>query len=267
MSSELSSAGPSSAELSRAGLSSTELSSAELSSTEPSETTTLALNESADATALIKWDAQGLCVAIAQDFDTGEIRMVAWISADALKATLTSGKVTFFSRSRQQLWTKGETSGHHLLVKEVHLDCDGDTVLMRVVPQGPSCHTGRPTCFFRRLEAGAWQESAAPAATFLETLEREIAMREESTGEKSYTKHLLERGVPKIAEKVLEEASEFGDALKNETGDRVANEAADVLYHLMVGLRARSVAWHKVMEVLSARSGQSGHTEKASRSQ
>jgi phosphoribosyl-AMP cyclohydrolase / phosphoribosyl-ATP pyrophosphohydrolase len=225
----------------------------------------------------LKWDEAGLITAVAQDRLTGQVRMVAWMNREALAATLESGYATFYSRSRRALWRKGETSGHVLRVHEVAVDCDADTLLLLVDPEGPSCHTGRATCFFRRLGPGASDvgaAGAAPAASdvepaladpFLLTLEAELERRSRSTAERSYTRSLLDGGVAKISAKISEEAGEFNAALAEETDERVASEAADVIYHLMVGLRARGVAWRKVIEVLAKRAGQSGHAEKASR--
>ncbi len=214
----------------------------------------------------LKFDAQGLLPAIAQDHVTGDVRMVAWMNADAIQRTLESGKATFYSRSRGRLWTKGETSGHFLHVVSVHVDCDGDTLLLRVSPEGPSCHTGRPTCFFRGLDGnGHTVDLPAPAPSFLAALEREIAERQSSTSAKSYTKSLLEAGAAQIGEKMREEAGEFAQAIASESADRVASEAADVIYHLLVGLRLRGVELEDVLETLARRSGISGHEEKARR--
>ncbi len=211
----------------------------------------------------LKYDSSGLIVAICQDYLDGSVRMVAWMNEAAVQRTLESGKATFFSRSRQQLWTKGETSGNVLHVESIHVDCDGDTLLLRVRAAGPSCHTGQSTCFFRPYPEG---EDTQAVATFLDGLERELEERKTSTGSKSYTKSLLEGGARKIESKLLEESREFSDALESESDDRVASEAADVLYHLMVGLRLRSVSVRQVLEHLAARTSMSGHEEKSRRS-
>lgn len=244
----------------------------------------------------LKWDDAGLITAVVQDRLTGQVRMVAWMNREALDATLSSGFATFYSRSRRALWRKGETSGHVLRVHEVAVDCDGDTLLVRVDPEGPSCHTGQATCFFRKLAAGtgagaapaspgaepseaasleaasseaasseAVPLEAASADPFLLSLEGELERRSRSTAQRSYTRSLLDGGVPKISAKISEEAAELNAALAGESDDRVASEAADVIYHLMVGLRARDIALRRVIEVLAKRAGQSGHAEKASR--
>jgi phosphoribosyl-ATP pyrophosphohydrolase/phosphoribosyl-AMP cyclohydrolase len=214
----------------------------------------------------VTYDAEGLVPAIAQDRLTGQVRMVAFMNAEALRLTLTTGIATFFSRSRHQLWVKGETSGHELRVSSVVADCDADTLLLLVDPIGPSCHTGRPSCFFRRvLPDGSLREDASEAAPFLSELEGTLIERQASTAEKSYTKALLDSGPPKIAAKIGEEAAELGSALQQESDERVVSETADLLYHVMVGLRARGLALRSVLDALAARTGKSGHQEKAER--
>lgn len=212
----------------------------------------------------LKYDANGLIVAVCQDHLDGSVRMVAWMNEEAVNATLESRKATFYSRSRQALWIKGETSGHFLHVVSVTVDCDHDTLLIRVRADGPSCHTGQPTCFFSPLPAedGA-PEQATP--TFLSELENELTLRKLSTSTKSYTKSLLDGGAAKIGSKLLEESGEFTRAIEAESDQRVASEAADVLYHLMVGLQLRSVSMRQVLEELASRTKMSGHEEKAAR--
>lgn len=212
----------------------------------------------------VNWNADGLVPAIAQDRLSGQVRMLAWMNREALEATLESGFATFYSRSRASLWRKGESSGHVLKVREVVIDCDGDTLLLLVDPEGPSCHTGRETCFFRGIASDSGSEDR-DAAPFLLTLESEIAQRASSAAQRSYTRSLLDAGVPKINAKITEEAAETCAALSSESDERVASEVADLLYHVLVGLRARGIAWRRVMEVLAARAGRSGLDEKASR--
>lgn len=212
-----------------------------------------------------KFDDRGLLPAIVQDRLTGEIRMCAYVNREAIARTIETGHATFFSRSRGALWEKGETSGNTLDVRELYADCDADTLLMLVDPAGPSCHTGEVNCFFRKVDGGTIVDEKTPAAPFLERLEREIASRRASTSEKSYTKSLLDAGPGKIGDKVREEADEFARAIAGESDERVASEAADVVYHLMVGLAARGVPFRAVVDVLARRAGTSGHTEKAAR--
>ncbi|MCB9601399.1 MAG: bifunctional phosphoribosyl-AMP cyclohydrolase/phosphoribosyl-ATP diphosphatase HisIE [Sandaracinus sp.] len=211
----------------------------------------------------LKWDSAGLVTVVALDRHDGDVRMVAHANREAIARTLETRTGWFWSRSRSALWQKGESSGHVLHVHEVWADCDGDALVYLVDPVGPSCHTGATSCFFRRLDA-----SAADSDRALPTLARlgfTIAARAKADGEKSYTKSLLDKGAPKIGEKLREEAGELSDALANETDERVVSEAADVLYHLLVGLQLRGLALHDVAAELARRFGTSGHEEKASR--
>lgn len=201
--------------------------------------------------------------------------MVAWMNREALERTLETRLATFYSRSRQKLWVKGESSGNVLKVHDVYVDCDADVVLVLCDPQGPSCHTGRQGCFFQRVAVKASSapggEPEGPAAEpvqalpYASELEAVIEARTRSTGEKSYTKSLLDGGVEKISGKIEEEAAELTRALAAETDERVLSEAADLFFHMLVGLRARGLPLRAVLEKLAARSSQSGHAEKASR--
>lgn len=189
----------------------------------------------------------GLVCAVAQDQRTLQVLMVAWMDRAALDETLTSGEATFFSRSRQARWRKGETSGNTLRVVDVALDCDGDTVLLSVEPAGPACHRGTVSCF------GA---AAAPGLGRLGALERAIAQRASASLEESGTARLLARGVKRVAQKVGEEGVET--ALAGAAGDdaELCAEAADLLYHLAVLLKARELGLNDVMAVLAARAEQ-----------
>jgi len=208
----------------------------------------------------------GLVPAIVQDRLTGQVRMLAYVDREALSRTLATGRATFFSRSRGELWEKGATSGNTLAVSAVIADCDADALLFLADPAGPTCHTGSPSCFFRRVgPEGEADETGVDATAFLETLEREIDARKQSPATKSYTRHLLDGGAPRIGAKILEEAGELAQAIAAETDERVASEAADVLYHVLVGLASRGVSLRAVVAQLAARAGQSGHDEKAAR--
>jgi phosphoribosyl-AMP cyclohydrolase / phosphoribosyl-ATP pyrophosphohydrolase len=215
---------------------------------------------------MLKLDERGLIPAIAQDHLTGQVRMMAYMNQAALEQTLSSGKATFFSRSRGALWVKGETSGNVLRVVSVTADCDADTLLLTVLPVGPSCHTGRPACFFRRVVSGGeLTDLPREVAPFLSELGELLEARKASSAEKSYTKALLQGGPEKIGAKIREEAGELADAIKNESDERVLSEASDLLYHAMVGLTQRGLTLRQVIEVLASRTHQSGHAEKASR--
>jgi phosphoribosyl-AMP cyclohydrolase / phosphoribosyl-ATP pyrophosphohydrolase len=215
----------------------------------------------------LNYNDQGLIAVIAQDAETGEVRMMAYADAAAVERTLSTGLAHFYSRSRQTLWKKGESSGNTLRVREIWVDCDGDTLIYMADPDGPSCHTGAQTCFYRRLDAkgalvGASAESAAPT---LLRLERTLRERTASDSGKSYTKSLLDAGPRKVDAKIREEAAELGQSLIAESDERVASEAGDVLYHLLVGLVLRDISLRDLLRELSRRFGQSGHDEKSSR--
>jgi phosphoribosyl-AMP cyclohydrolase / phosphoribosyl-ATP pyrophosphohydrolase len=214
----------------------------------------------------VAFDASGLVPAVAQDALTGEVRMVAYMSREALEATARTGVATFWSRSRGALWVKGETSGNTLAVREMLLDCDGDCVLLRVEPAGPSCHTGAPSCFFRAWRDGAWVDGARPLAE-VDALWSTLDARRLDAGAagRSYTRQLLDAGARRIGEKLREEADELARATESEGDDRVASEAADVVFHALVALVARGVPWRSVLGVLAKRRGVSGLAEKASR--
>jgi phosphoribosyl-ATP pyrophosphohydrolase/phosphoribosyl-AMP cyclohydrolase len=194
--------------------------------------------------------------------------MVAWMNQEAVDRTLETGRATFYSRSRGRLWQKGESSGNTLQVRWIRADCDADTLLLGVDPVGPSCHTGAQNCFIETLGEPTDRPSglqSEPITPFLQRLEATIADREASTGQKSYTKSLLEAGATRISAKVEEESGELCAALADESPERVASEAADLLFHVMVGLRHRRVPLRSVIEVLEGRFGTSGHQEKANR--
>jgi phosphoribosyl-ATP pyrophosphohydrolase/phosphoribosyl-AMP cyclohydrolase len=215
----------------------------------------------------LKYDERGLLTVVAQDRLTGELRMLAHANREALQATLESGEAWFYSRSRAALWKKGETSGHVLRVSEIWADCDGDAVLYLVEPIGPSCHTGRASCFFHKLDRGGALTEVATAhgSPLLPQLWAALTARAGAEAGKSYTKKLLDAGEPLIGAKLREEASELAEAIAGETDERVVSEAADVLYHVLVGLLARGVALRDVEGELARRFGVSGLDEKAAR--
>jgi phosphoribosyl-ATP pyrophosphohydrolase/phosphoribosyl-AMP cyclohydrolase len=213
----------------------------------------------------VRFDASGLVPAVAQDALTGEVRMVAFMSREALSLTLSTGVAHFHSRSRGALWKKGESSGNTLAVRRVMLDCDGDCVLLLVDPAGPTCHTGAPSCFAREATAAGWSP-AAPTPTAASELSATIeARRDGGAAQRSYTRTLLDQGADAIGAKLREEADELARATASETPARVASEAGDVVYHLMVALASRGVSWRAVLAELARRAGRSGLDEKASR--
>lgn len=198
----------------------------------------------------VKFDSNGLVPCIAQDADSGEVLTLAYMNEESLGLTEQTGEVHFFSRSRQALWRKGETSGNVLKVRQLRVDCDGDALVALVEPAGPACHTGERSCFFRELGTGT-----APAPVneeALTVLGRTLAARAGERPGGSYTVELLDD--PALAgEKVMEEAEEVTRAVREESDERVANEAADVLYHLTVLLKSRNIGLESVMEVLNDR--------------
>jgi phosphoribosyl-ATP pyrophosphohydrolase/phosphoribosyl-AMP cyclohydrolase len=196
----------------------------------------------------VQFDERGLVPCIVQDWRSGEVLTLAYMNADALARTRETGEVYFWSRSRNVLWHKGETSGNTLALKAIRYDCDGDALLALVAPAGPACHTGERTCFHRgELEPGAPHE-------VLPTLERTIASRAAERPEGSYTVTLLDDPA-RIGEKVQEEAEEVARAAREESDERVAEEAADVLYHLTVLLSGRELSLADAERVLDGRRG------------
>jgi phosphoribosyl-ATP pyrophosphohydrolase/phosphoribosyl-AMP cyclohydrolase len=217
----------------------------------------------------MQFDEHGLLPVVAQDHLTGEIRMVAFANERAVHLTLETGRATFWSRSRRELWEKGLTSGNGMDVKAVLVDCDADCLVYLVAPRGPTCHTGKPSCFFRqaRLEDGhvRLSDSEVPAPTLLARLEQVLEARRGASAKASYTKSLYDGGAPKIGEKLVEEAGELARAVAGESDERVTAEAADVLFHVMVALRSRGIGFEQVLLELQRRTGTSGHDEKRSR--
>jgi phosphoribosyl-AMP cyclohydrolase / phosphoribosyl-ATP pyrophosphohydrolase len=196
--------------------------------------------------AQVVYDRDGLVPCVVQDWNSGEVLTLAYMNREALARTRASGELHLFSRSRSEQWHKGETSGNVQAVRALRLDCDGDTLLALVEPAGPACHTGERTCFHRgRLEP------AAPAEV-LAGLERTLAAREQQRPAGSYTVALLS-DPPRIGAKVMEEAEEVARAAREESDERVDEEAADVLYHLLVLLRSRGRSLADVARVLDGR--------------
>jgi phosphoribosyl-ATP pyrophosphohydrolase/phosphoribosyl-AMP cyclohydrolase len=186
----------------------------------------------------------GLVPAVIQDWSTNKVLMLGYMNKEALQKTKAEGKVTFYSRTKDRLWTKGETSGNFLNVKEILVDCDSDTILVKAEPQGPTCHTGADTCF---------NEKNATNGLFLHYLQDIIVERKKSTAAKSYTKLLFDKGINKIAQKVGEEAVELVIEAKDSDDDLFRNEAADLLFHLLVLLEAKGVKLEDVVVVLRER--------------
>ena len=188
----------------------------------------------------IKFDEKGLVPAIAQDAKTGQVLMLAYMNAESLQMTLDSGYATYFSRSRQQLWRKGETSGHTQRVLEMRYDCDGDALLLAVEQEGPACHTGEISCFHNPILT-ADADDLPPTADVVQQVYDVICDRKEHPQEGSYTNYLLDKGMEKICKKVGEEASETIIAAMKRSKPEVCYEAADLVYHLLVLLFEQGV--------------------------
>jgi phosphoribosyl-ATP pyrophosphohydrolase/phosphoribosyl-AMP cyclohydrolase len=186
----------------------------------------------------------GLVPAIIQDETTGKVLMLGYLNRESYEKTLATGRVTFFSRSRQTLWTKGETSGNFLDVKDILIDCDGDTLLIKVRPTGPTCHTGADTCF---------NEENVVAQSFIYELEKVITDRKIHPQAGSYTNTLFEAGIKRIAQKVGEEATEVVIDAVSDNVPCMQEEVADLLYHLLVLLAAKNIAFDDIMQVLEKR--------------
>lgn len=189
--------------------------------------------------------AHGLIPAIIQDNETKAVLMLGYMNAESYQKTLETKKVTFYSRSKQRLWTKGEESGNFLNLVSIKNDCDNDTLLIQVKPEGPTCHTGSDTC---------WQESNSQNFGFISTLENTIKIRRENAdSEKSYVASLFEKGINKIAQKVGEEAVEVVIEAKDDNDDLFLSESADLLFHYLILLQAKGFQLNDVVQVLKTR--------------
>jgi phosphoribosyl-AMP cyclohydrolase / phosphoribosyl-ATP pyrophosphohydrolase len=209
----------------------------------------------------IRFDEKGLVPCVAQDAESGEVLTLAYANEESLRLSVETGEMHFFSRSRERIWRKGETSGNVLRLKQLRYDCDGDAIVALVEPIGPACHTGERSCFYREVGGSASTEKDAPAVSgepapvaheALAALQRTLRSRAAERPAGSYTVKLL-RDPKLIGEKVEEEAEEVVRAAREESEERVAEEAADLLYHLSVLLASREVPQSAVMEVLNGR--------------
>jgi len=198
--------------------------------------------------------ADGLVPVIVQDFETNVVLMLGFMNAEAFELTEKTEKVTFFSRSRRKLWTKGETSGNFLDVKEILIDCDKDTILIRANPAGAVCHTGADTCFDEEnFPAKAHSGKNLETENFLFELEKVIQSRKENPSENSYTSKLFSKGINKIAQKVGEEAVELIIEAKDDNAELFKSEASDLLYHFLVLLVEKNISLADVLETLKQR--------------
>lgn len=198
-----------------------------------------------------KLNSDGLVPVIVQDYQTSEVLMLAYMNEDAFNQTLESGKMTYYSRSRQKLWVKGETSGHFQFVKSLHLDCDNDTILARVRQVGAACHTGARSCFYQVLAEKETRQTN-PLKVF-EDVFQVILDRKEHPKEGSYTNYLFDKGTDKILKKLGEEATEIVIAAKNPNPEEIRYEMADFLYHMMVLMADKGISWEDITEELANR--------------
>jgi phosphoribosyl-ATP pyrophosphohydrolase/phosphoribosyl-AMP cyclohydrolase len=204
----------------------------------------------------VKLNEQGLVPAIAQDADTGQVLMLGYMNPGSLKRTIEGEQVWFYSRSREDLWHKGEISGNYLNLKEAWLDCDGDTLLLKVKPDGPACHTGETSCFYTPMEQLPDEyEVTETGPGILSELFAVIQDRQRDPPEGSYTAKLLQEGMGRIAQKVIEEAGETAIAAVQDNKENLPKEVADLLYHTLVLLAASGVTPNQVWKELRNRRG------------
>ena len=199
-----------------------------------------------------KLNSDGLIPCIAQDYKTGEVLMMAYMNEESYKKTLETGLMTYWSRSRQKLWTKGEESGHFSFVRSLDIDCDKDTILAKVHQIGPACHTGNTSCFFTPLVRDGRKADPSPENVLTDVYDV-IIDRKDHPREGSYTNYLFEKGIDKILKKVGEEATEIVIAAKNPDKDEIKYEIADFLYHTMVLMAERGVTWEDIADELARR--------------
>lgn len=201
----------------------------------------------------IKFDKDGLVPAVVQDFRTNEVLMVAYMNKQTLDMTLETKKATFWSRSRQEVWVKGATSGNFLNVKEVRVDCDNDCLLVLAEAEGPACHTGKRTCFYRNFD-GEEIDLSEDLSYIVKEEQNTIIERKTSPQEGSYTNYLFDKGDDKILKKVGEEAAEVVIAGKNKDKEEIKYEVADLMYHLSVMLVHNDMTWQDIYEEMISRS-------------
>lgn len=209
--------------------------------------------------AAIKWDDNGLVPAVVQDAQSKEVLMLAYMNKESLKLSQETGYTWYWSRSRNELWNKGATSGHKQRIVSMSYDCDGDTLLIKVNQTGPACHTGSYSCFTQPLEVEGAVQAAESAAgdrfAMLGQLEETIAQRHAERPEGTYTSYLFDKGVDKILKKVGEESAEVIIAAKNQDNDELRAEASDLIFHLMVLLRERGLPLDAILSELKERHG------------
>ncbi|MHC3994975.1 bifunctional phosphoribosyl-AMP cyclohydrolase/phosphoribosyl-ATP diphosphatase HisIE [Thiomicrolovo sp. ZZH C-3] len=217
----------------------------------------------------VDWQKQELLPVIVQDVHTNEVLMMAYMNREALQLSLETKLAHYYSRSKQRLWKKGESSGHLQHIKQFLIDCDDDTLLLKVEQDGVACHTGRKSCFFTELDSGsetmAVEVDTTAAYGVIDTLYHTILERKNADPETSWTAKLLSKGENTILKKVVEEAGEFSFAVKDDDEEEIVYEAADLTYHVLVALGYKNISPDRIKQELARRFGMSGITEKASR--
>ncbi len=217
----------------------------------------------------VDWEKQELLPVIVQDVYTNDVLMMAYMDREALRLSLETKLAHYYSRSKQRLWKKGESSGHLQHIKHFFIDCDNDTLLIKVEQEGVACHTGRKSCFFTELESGETTMNAEIDTTaaygVIDTLYHTILERKNADPETSWTAKLLSKGENTILKKVVEEAGEFSFAVKDDDEEEIVYEAADLTYHVLVALGYKNISPDRIKQELARRFGMSGIAEKASR--
>lgn len=203
----------------------------------------------------LKFDASGLIPAVVQNIETNEVLMVAYMNADTIRETVKTSRATFWSRSRQEVWVKGGTSGNYMYVREIRVDCDCDCLILLVNPAGPACHTGNRTCFFRKIEDGKLiDDKGGKVKSDIFAREQAVIIDRKSNPEEgSYTNYLFDKGEDKILKKVGEEAAEVVIAGKNRDKDEISYEVADLIYHLTVMLVDNGMTWEDIYAEMEKR--------------
>jgi phosphoribosyl-ATP pyrophosphohydrolase/phosphoribosyl-AMP cyclohydrolase len=218
----------------------------------------------------INWEKiDGLLPVIAQDNTTNEVLMLAFMNKESLQLTLDTGYAHYFSRSRQRLWKKGESSGHTQEIKKIFMDCDNDTLVIKINQIGVACHTGRKSCFFTDIQTGEVTSDVeidtSSAYGIIDTLYHTIQERKHEDIEKSYTAKLLQGNENSMLKKIVEEAGEFTFAVKDKNEKEIISEGADLMYHCLVALASQNISPDRIKQELSKRFGMSGIDEKNSR--
>lgn len=217
----------------------------------------------------VDWQKQELLPVIVQDVQTNEVLMMAYMNREALRLSLETKLAHYFSRSKQRLWKKGESSGHVQHIKQFMIDCDNDTLLLKVEQEGVACHTGRKSCFFTELDSGNEtldvEVDTTAAYGVIDTLYHTILERKNADPESSWTAKLFSKGENTILKKVVEEAGEFSFAVKDDDEEEIVYEAADLTYHVLVALGYKNISPDRIKQELARRFGMSGIAEKAAR--